>query len=86
MNVSPFSETRFEHALADYFYLIDRGYPEKGSLKLVGDKYKLETVYRTVLYRGVCSQLKTASREQKLTHQIHEPLVMDGSVGNRFAK
>lgn len=78
MTTPQFSNGRFENALADYFYLIDRGYPEKGSLKLVGDKYKLETTQRTVLYRGVCSSVKSFSREQKLTHEIHEPLIVDG--------
>jgi hypothetical protein len=39
MNSSLLNKKSFQNGLADYFYLIDRGYPEKGALKLVGDRY-----------------------------------------------
>lgn len=78
MILALFDEKSFENALLDYFYLIDRGYPEKGTLKLVGDKYKLSSDHRTVLYRGVCSQQKADARRSKLSLKIQSPLIIDG--------
>src|SRR6056297_3344764 len=46
----------FPFALADYLWLLDRRYPEKGSLKLVCDRYRLNAHQRTILYRGAASR------------------------------
>lgn len=56
----------FREALEDYFYLTTRGYPERGFLKLVGDRYKLTEHQRTILYRGVASAEKAESRRARL--------------------
>lgn len=56
----------FRNALHDYFYLSDRGYPERGFLKLVGDRYRLSDHQRTILYRGVTSRGLAKSRQFKL--------------------
>jgi hypothetical protein len=53
-------------ACRDYFYLVDRNYPEKGTLKLVGDRYRLSGDQRTILYRGISSSEKSLRRKSKL--------------------
>jgi hypothetical protein len=44
----------FINACHDYYYLLNRHFPERGVLKLVGDRYRLDGDQRTVLYRGYC--------------------------------
>lgn len=56
----------FRHACRDYFYLLERNYPERGSLKLVGDRYKLSRDQRSVLYRGISSASRSAARRERL--------------------
>jgi len=73
----PNNET-FQKALADYFYLMDRGFPEKGSLKLTGDRYKLSSKLRTLLYRGVTSCKNSEKRRARLTDEPHDLLIIDG--------
>jgi hypothetical protein len=53
-------------ALYDYFYLADRDYPERGFLKLIGDRYGLSEYQRTILYRGVTSKKTAEFRYSKL--------------------
>lgn len=40
-------------AAGDYRWLLDRGYPVTASVKLVGDRHRLDRESRLVLYRGV---------------------------------
>jgi hypothetical protein len=40
-------------AAADYRLLLDRKYPVKATLKLVGDRYRLNKVERNILFRGI---------------------------------
>lgn len=44
---------QLQNAVRDYEWLLDRGYPDRGSLKLVGDRYRLNSDERNLLYRGV---------------------------------
>jgi len=55
------STTNFVDAYHSYKYLRERGFPEKASLKLVGDRYRLTRVQRNCLFRGVVES-ETASR------------------------
>ncbi|MBN1158310.1 MAG: DUF434 domain-containing protein [Bacteroidales bacterium] len=69
----------FVCACRDYFYLIDRNYPERGTLKLIGDRYRLSGDLRTVLYRGISSQEKSVIRSMLLVHEIEgKCLMIDG--------
>lgn len=69
----------FKQACRDYFYLIDRNYPERGTLKLIGDRYKLSGDQRTVLYRGISSQEKSDMRRMLLVNEIDgKRLIIDG--------
>ncbi len=43
----------FRQAALDYRLLLDRGYPVNATLKLVGDRYRLDRTDRIVLFRGV---------------------------------
>ena len=68
----------FQHALNDYYYLMNNHYPEKGSLKLVGDHYRLSTDLRTILYRGISSREKAVERKNRITESPSDTLVIDG--------
>ncbi len=56
----------FELALDDYRYLREKGYPEKGSLKLVGDRHRLSRMERNTLFRGVIPEAVASARKKKL--------------------
>lgn len=69
----------FYNACHDYFYLIDRHFPERGVLKLVGDRYRLDGDQRTVLYRGIASGERSLSRKSRLVSEIvGQLLLIDG--------
>jgi hypothetical protein len=53
-------------AALEYFWMLSRGYPQKASLKLVGDKFMLSGELRQVLYRGVASSQAALSRKSKI--------------------
>ena len=53
-------------SLDDYRFLREKGYPEKASLKLVADKYRLSRVERNTLFRGVVPREAAALRRKKL--------------------
>lgn len=40
-------------AASDFLYLLDRGYPRERSLELVGNRYRLASIKRDILRRGV---------------------------------
>ncbi|MFO7932967.1 MAG: DUF434 domain-containing protein [Bacteroidales bacterium] len=53
-------------AAADYEWMLSRGYPQKSSLKLVGDRFRLSGNLRQVLYRGISSREQAETRKKKL--------------------
>lgn len=55
----------FKDALTDYYYLLNKNYPEKETLKLVGDRFRLTGPQRTVLFRGVTSNKNASTRKSK---------------------
>lgn len=74
--------------MLDYTYLLERGYPTKASLKLVGDRYRLSASHRTILFRGVTTREAASRRRKTLTRSCRsEVLRIDGynvlfTVGN----
>lgn len=69
----------FIAACRDYYYLVNHEFPERGALKLVGDRYRLSGDQRTVLYRGISSQKRSEYRNSLLVNRIKdELLVIDG--------
>ena len=53
-------------AALEYFWMLSRGYPQKSSLKMVGDKFMLTGEWRQVLYRGVAASSLAQSRMRKI--------------------
>ncbi|MBN2349295.1 MAG: DUF434 domain-containing protein [Bacteroidales bacterium] len=79
MNIEELQSPSFKNALRDYYYLINKNYPERGILKLVGDRYKLSGDLRTILYRGISSQKKAIKRQCRLTNNTgNQLLLIDG--------
>ncbi len=79
MNTNSLKTQDFYNGIKDYHYLMNRSYPEKGSLKLVGDRYRLNRDQRTILYRGISSEKKAVKREERLITDIPgKYLVIDG--------
>jgi len=68
-------------ATADLCWLLSRGYAEKSTLKLVGDRYDLVARQRTAVGRCSCSDAQAARRQE---HQVDperlagRPLWLDG--------
>jgi hypothetical protein len=56
-------------AVAEYSWLLSRGYAEKSALKLVGDRYQLTARQRLAVRRSSCAD---AAREDRLRKQ-HPP-------------
>jgi hypothetical protein len=52
-------------ALADYSLLLTKGYAEKSTLKLVGDKFSLTERQRLAIMRSACSDQQLSSRKQR---------------------
>ncbi|TVR66606.1 MAG: DUF434 domain-containing protein [Spirochaetaceae bacterium] len=59
----------------DYRWLLDRGYPDQPTIKLVGDRYRLTRVERGMLYRGIFSESASLQRSRRL----REPGTVAGS-------
>jgi hypothetical protein len=58
----------FSDACGDFKYLRERGYPEKATLKLVGDRHGLSRVQRNCLFRGIVIGHLAETRRQKIAH------------------
>lgn len=53
-------------AAKEYLWLLTQSYPQKSSLKLVGDKFMLSGEMRQVLYRGIAASQTAAVRRKKI--------------------
>src|SRR5512139_3638714 len=49
----------------DFRYLLNRAYPRKAALELVGNRYQLTSDQRHLLHRGVFSDVDATSRQKK---------------------
>ncbi|MBE3145367.1 MAG: DUF434 domain-containing protein, partial [Planctomycetes bacterium] len=54
-----------QQAVADYSLLLSKGYAEKSSLKLVGDRFTLTERQRLAVMRSACSNEQQASRKSR---------------------
>ena len=68
----------FRAGYIDYRYLREKGYPEKSSIKLVGDRYRLSRTERNALFRGVIPDAVSDSRKRKI---IDAPGIRGESLG-----
>jgi hypothetical protein len=53
-------------AAEDFRYLLNRGYPRKASLELVGNRFELTFDERHLLHRGVFSDVDSEARQKKI--------------------
>lgn len=66
-------------ASRDYRWLLDRGYPETASLKIVGDRHRLDKDARLVLFRGVTGLAASEKRAALLSEKVAgRTLLIDG--------
>ena len=76
------SENRsLQEAARDFRYLLNRGYPRKASLELVGNRHTLSSDQRHLLHRGVFSDSDARLRTTKkisLRSLRDKPLAIDG--------
>jgi hypothetical protein len=63
--MNPFPATVMQ-AAKEYLWFLSNGYPQKASLKLVGDKFMLSGEMRQVLYRGIAATQVAQSRQNKI--------------------
>jgi len=63
--IYPFPDS-VRQAARDYLWFLSKGYPQKASLKLVGDKFMLSGELRQVLYRGVAAEQLAKLRQAKI--------------------
>lgn len=70
---------QFRSAAREYSWLLSREYPQKSSLKLVGDKFKLTRDMRQVLYRGISAR-QQAERRNRMIGQVEngDLVLIDG--------
>jgi hypothetical protein len=60
----------FSKAVEDYQFLLERQYPKKAILKIIGDRYLLTGIERTILFRGVSMKKKSVERKLKVVKEI----------------
>jgi hypothetical protein len=65
------STNTFQKAYQEYRFLREHGYPEKATLKLVGDRHRLERVERNALFRGAIAEPIAAARRAKIIDPRH---------------
>jgi hypothetical protein len=63
----------FAQACAEYKYLREKGYPEKATLKLVGDRHRLTRVQRNSMFRGIVVDAVAGPRRDKIVLPAHVP-------------
>jgi hypothetical protein len=57
----------FSDAAKDYLLLLEKRYPRKTILNLIGDRYSLSGIERSMLYRGITTQEEATHHSSKLT-------------------
>lgn len=70
-----------QSAVADASWLLSRGYADKSTLKIVGDRYNLNVRQRLAVMRASCSDVQRAGRMQKEISPERvtgSPLMIDG--------
>jgi hypothetical protein len=69
----------FRNSIDDLIFLLDRQYPKKSAIELVGNRYHLNSDERMVLYRGVFDRESTVLRKKKcVTLSKVKKVIIDG--------
>ncbi|MCF8232433.1 MAG: DUF434 domain-containing protein [Bacteroidales bacterium] len=63
----------FKEAVQDYLWLLNKNYPQKKVLTLVGDRYRLLKTERSILYRGISPTTEAAKHQKKLRKLKEKP-------------
>jgi hypothetical protein len=74
-------QLKFKEAIKDMFYLLSRGYGEKSSLQLVGNKYRLNVRQQQAIQGMSASQQQMELRQSNEVYlnQLHsETIIIDG--------
>ena len=74
------STNNFAEACATYRLLREKGYPEKATLNLVGDRHSLSRIQRNCLFRGVIPTATAARRRLKIVGRDEaagQPVALD---------
>lgn len=68
MNTNPehLLNSSFREAAKDYLFFLEKGYPQKLVHKMVGDRYALSAIQRSMLYRGLSPSEISLRRHGKL--------------------
>jgi len=72
---------RLCYAVIDYKYLLNRGYPQNASLQLVSNRYQLDNVHYSILYRCVHGDREAYNIRLKLVNASEvkgNSLLIDG--------
>ncbi len=64
--VRPANSRDLQKAAEDFRYLLNREYPRKGALELIGNRYGLTFDERHLLHRGVFADADSESRRRKI--------------------
>jgi hypothetical protein len=78
---APEAITDLRSAIADFSLLLTKGYAEKSSLKLVGDRFSLTERQRLAIMRNACSDQQLSSRKQReiqIVELAGKPIAVDG--------
>jgi len=78
---APSAVPALRSAIADFSLLLTKGYAEKSSLKLVGDRFSLTERQRLAIMRSACSDQQLDSRknrEMKIAELPDQPIAIDG--------
>jgi hypothetical protein len=78
---APAAVDKIKAAVGDYSLLLTKGYAEKSSLKLVGDRFNLTQRQRLAVMRSACSDQQIISRKQrqlKIKSIKNNSLAIDG--------
>ncbi|MFW5786272.1 MAG: DUF434 domain-containing protein [bacterium] len=62
----PLFSPAFHTAAAEYRWMLDRGYPARRLVKLVGDRHRLTAEARSALFRGVLSIAESEATRRRL--------------------
>ena len=78
---APAAIADLQSALQDFSLLLTKGYAEKSTLKLVGDRFALTQRQRLAIMRSACSDQQLASRNNrkiKIAELSDQSIVIDG--------
>jgi hypothetical protein len=79
--MSELNQETLRIAAEDFLYLLDRGYPRRTALQLVGNRYNLDALHRQVLHRGVFARKEAGERRDRLVEVerlVDFKLLVDG--------